>query len=178
MCAACLNGGFLYISGCLSAHLLHCRVPSSWPQWHVVSPPPYFCIGMHSKPPLSSNFVRQTLEDCTRRRMRTTENADFFETYQKTMEQNLLYCVGTLKNCHDSQITVFTELWYWTVPHKQPMQYTLTVCSFKQPHDSWHLNHYCIKVIFLWLYFWVVIFIVSGSRWITDHSVSKRTPPF
>lgn len=28
------------------------------------------------------------------------------------------------------------------------MQYTLTVCSFKQPCGNWHLNHYCIKVIF------------------------------
>lgn len=24
-----------------------------------------------------------------------------------------------------------------------------TVCSFKQPHGNWHLNHYCIKVIFV-----------------------------
>lgn len=24
----------------------------------------------------------------------------------------------------------------------------LTVCSFKQPNGYWHLNHYCIKIIF------------------------------
>lgn len=59
-----------------------------------------------------------------------------------------------------SQVLVFTQLSCRTVTDQQPMQYALTVCSFKKPRGCRHQNKITIalKLFFVAVFFGFCVF--------------------
>lgn len=144
--------GCVHVSGSLSAHFLHCsdmdlyhghseqlshHLHALHRQW----------IQKHLSPVISSNKHWEIVRLKRKKKKRSTENAEIFKIgRQEQKRTNWTVLLGDTEEM--LEVNVFTQLSCRTVPDQQPMQYTLTLCSFTQPRGYWHLNHYCIKVIF------------------------------
>lgn len=76
-------------------------------------------------------------------------------------EQIELYCLGTLKICWSHRL-LFSLSFHTGLSQINNLCNILSQ-SFKQPHGNWHLNHYCIKVIFCGCNLWILYF--SLSKW-------------
>lgn len=125
---------------------------------------------------LSGNIPKQTLGDCTFKEKGPQKMLTYFKKFQQEQKRTKWTVLfrDDIQEMLESRAIVFTQLSCRTVPDQQPMQYTQTLCPFKQPHGYWHLNHYCIKVIFCGCILLDSVFF----KWMIDQQTSGRTIKF
>lgn len=118
----------------------------SWPSWPVVSPPP--CFALACIPNYLSLLIfwyehweivrlkkKNGHRKCWKRSAGTgTNKVNFIAKGQWRGSCWSLIIVSPSPRVGLSQINNLCNM--------------LTVCLFKQPNGYWHLNHYCIKIIF------------------------------